>query len=121
MSKKSRSNIMEITQIFPYSNFVFPFPSPPTPQRENSHSVSRFSTWGNSPHISQINGKWWLVCSGTGSVSGTRSGFGYAAYFSSTHPPVSGAPSNVELLVVVRFGNVIPSLVFYYFDFRECL
>lgn len=27
-------------------------------------------------------------------------GFGFGAYFSATHPPVSGAPSNVELRVV---------------------
>lgn len=131
MSKKSRSNTMKSLKYFPTQIWVFFSLTPPTPQRELSLRLSLFHLGKFSSHITD---QWAVVVGllcGTGSVSGTRSGFGYAAYFSSTHPPVSGAPSNVELRVV-RFGNVIPFCLFdsrfgsvrfsclLLFDFREC-
>lgn len=59
----------------------------------------------------------WAVVVGLFCSRSVFFGFGFGAYFSATHPPVSGAPSNVELRVVrqcddeqlllSRFGSLL--------------
>lgn len=90
-NKKIRSNFQN-----PLKYFLTQIRIPPLAQRLFPFECAS-RTW--EILLTHITDQWAVVvglfCSGS-----VFFGFGFGAYFSATHPPVSGAPSNVELRVV---------------------